>query len=181
MRPRRRSSPGLALRRNPAAPAEAPLHLDGEALTLVRLARDGFPLAPGDYHETGHGLTIPDMPDECVLEIETRISPKDNTDFTGLYVSGGNYFTQCEAQGFRRITFFPDRPDVMSRYTTTITSFLPGDAVERQSRAGERSRRRPALGHLDRSASKTLLSVRSGGRRSRFGQGQFCHAVRPES
>ncbi len=130
----------LALRRNPAAPAEAPLHLDGEALTLVRLIRDGSPLAPGEYHETGHGLTISDMPDKCVLEIETRISPAANTDFTGLYVSGGNYFTQCEAQGFRRITFFPDRPDVMSRYTTTITSVLPGDAVERQSRPGERSR-----------------------------------------
>ncbi len=115
----------LALRRNPAAPAGAPLHLDGEALTLVRLTRDGAALEPGEYHETGHGLTISDMPDNCVLEIETRILPKDNTDFTGLYVSGGNYFTQCEAQGFRRITFFPDRPDVMSRYTTTITSSCP--------------------------------------------------------
>ncbi len=70
-----------------------------------------------------------------MLEIETRISPKANTELSGLYVSGGNYFTQCEAQGFRRITFFPDRPDVMSRYTTTIIGDLPGDAVERQSRA----------------------------------------------
>jgi aminopeptidase N len=115
----------LALRRNPAAPAGSPLHLDGEALALVRVLRDGSALAAGDYHETKRGLTIPDMPETCVLEIETRISPKDNTDFTGLYVSGGNYFTQCEAQGFRRITFFPDRPDVMSRYTTTIVSACP--------------------------------------------------------
>ena len=110
----------LSMRRNPAAPADSPLHLDGEALQLVRLTRDGSPLVPGDYHEITGGLTIPDMPDSCVLEIETRISPKDNTELSGLYVSGGNYFTQCEAQGFRRITYFPDRPDVMSRYTVTI-------------------------------------------------------------
>ena len=112
----------LAVRRNRPG---TPLHLDGEALTLLRLARDGVVLRPGDYREVPGGLVIDDMPDACVLEIETRIAPKDNTDFTGLYVSGGNYFTQCEAQGFRRITFFPDRPDVMSRYTTTIVSSCP--------------------------------------------------------
>jgi len=115
----------LSLRRNPAAPADAPLHLDGEALTLVRLVRDNKALVAGDYHEIKGGLTVPDMPAACVLEIETRISPKDNTELSGLYVSGGNYFTQCEAQGFRRITFFPDRPDVMSRYTTTIIGSCP--------------------------------------------------------
>jgi aminopeptidase N len=115
----------MLLRRNPAAPADSPLHLDGEALTLVRLVRNGTALQPGDYHETKHGLTIPDMPEACLLEIETRIAPKDNTELTGLYVSGGNYFTQCEAQGFRRITYFPDRPDVMSRYTTTIVGSCP--------------------------------------------------------
>jgi aminopeptidase N len=60
------------------------------------------------------------MPEAAALEITTRISPKDNTELTGLYVSGGNYYTQCEAQGFRRITYFADRPDVMSRYRTTI-------------------------------------------------------------
>ena len=110
----------LSLRRSPAAPAGSPLHLDGEAMSLIRLVRDGAVLAPGDYHESANGLTIPDMPDTCLLEVETCIAPKDNTELSGLYVSGGNYFTQCEAQGFRRITFFPDRPDVMSRYTTTI-------------------------------------------------------------
>jgi aminopeptidase N len=115
----------LAVRRNPSAPAGSPLHLDGEALTLVRLTRDGSPLAPEEYRETRQGLTIPDMPDACVLEIETRTSPKENTELSGLYVSGGNYFTQCEAQGFRRITFFPDRPDIVSRYTTTIVGACP--------------------------------------------------------
>ena len=60
------------------------------------------------------------MPDTAVLEIETQIAPKDNTELSGLYMSNGSYFTQCEAEGFRRITYFPDRPDVMSRYTVTI-------------------------------------------------------------
>ncbi|WP_158932965.1 aminopeptidase N [Acidisphaera sp. S103] len=115
----------LMLRRNPAAPADAPLHLDGESLTLVRLTLNGSVLQPGDYHETSGGLAIPDMPAAGLLEIETRLSPKANTELSGLYVSGGNYFTQCEAQGFRRITYFPDRPDVMSRYTTTIVSTCP--------------------------------------------------------
>jgi aminopeptidase N len=107
----------LSVRRNPAAAADAPLNLDGEALTLVGMTRNGAPVTP---IQTKDGLTIDDMPDACTLEITTRIAPKANTELSGLYVSGGNYFTQCEAQGFRRITYFPDRPDVMSRYTTTI-------------------------------------------------------------
>lgn len=110
----------LALRRNPAAPLRSPLHLDGEGLTLLSLRRDGSVLAPGQYQEMSSGLLIPEMPDACVLEVETRLSPAQNTELSGLYLSGGNYFTQCEAEGFRRITFFPDRPDVMSRYSTTI-------------------------------------------------------------
>ena len=56
------------------------------------------------------------------LEIETLIAPKDNTELSGLYTSNGSFFTQCEAEGFRRITYFPDRPDVMARFTTTITA-----------------------------------------------------------
>ena len=67
-------------------------------------------------------LLIPDMPDAGTLEIETRIAPKDNTELSGLYTSNGSFFTQCEAEGFRRITYFPDRPDVMARFTTTITA-----------------------------------------------------------
>ena len=161
----------LSLRRNPAAPAAAPLHLDGEALTLVRLTRDGSALEPGDYHEVKGGLTIPDMPDTCVLEIETRISPKDNTELSGLYVSGGNYFTQCEAQGFRRITYLSRPAGCDVALYDDDRRHLPGHAVERQSGSGHRSWRRPAFGYLDRSASEALLSVRAGGRRSCFGQG----------
>ncbi len=58
----------------------------------------------------------------ATLEIDTRIAPKDNTELSGLYTSNGSFFTQCEAEGFRRITWFPDRPDVMARYTVTITA-----------------------------------------------------------
>jgi len=112
----------MTLRRNPAAAANLPLSLHGEALTLLRLARDGVELESPAYRLEPGALVIPDMPDTCTLEIETRIAPKDNTELSGLYVSNGSFFTQCEAEGFRRITYFPDRPDVMARYTTTLTA-----------------------------------------------------------
>jgi aminopeptidase N len=113
----------LALRRNPArADAHSPLLLDGEDVTLVRLALDGAELGANRYRIEEGKLVIPDMPDAGTLEIETRIAPKDNTELSGLYTSGGSFFTQCEAEGFRRITWFPDRPDVMARFTTTITA-----------------------------------------------------------
>jgi len=112
----------LGLHRNPKSRPGEPLQLNGEALTLVRLARDGVTL-PADAYRLDHGLlTIDAMPDQCMLEIETRIAPAENTELSGLYVSGGSYFTQCEAEGFRRITYFPDRPDVMARYTVSITA-----------------------------------------------------------
>ncbi|MDR3537727.1 MAG: aminopeptidase N [Acetobacteraceae bacterium] len=110
----------LALRRNPAAPPNAPLHLDGEALTLVRIALDGRELTPVAYRLEPGALVIDTLPDSAILEIETRIDPAANSELSGLYLSNGSYFTQCEAQGFRRITYFPDRPDVMARYTVTI-------------------------------------------------------------
>jgi aminopeptidase N len=112
----------LAIRRNPAAydPA-APLRLDGEELALVSLALDGQPLGDNRYQlPAGGGLILPDVPDAFTLDVETRIAPEDNTQLSGLYMSGGNFCTQCEPEGFRRITYFIDRPDVMARYTTTI-------------------------------------------------------------
>ena len=112
----------LAVRRNPDGTAGAPLLLDGEALTLLRVALDGVELGANRYRIEDGKLLIPDMPDAAVLEIETRISPKDNTELSGLYTSNGSYFTQCEAEGFRRITYFPDRPDVMARFKVTITA-----------------------------------------------------------
>jgi len=111
----------LALRRNPASTDRtAPLRLDGERMTLLRLVCNDETLSANQYHLDDHALIIPDSPDACTLTIETRTAPKDNTELTGLYVSNHSYFTQCEAEGFRRVTFFPDRPDVMARFTTTI-------------------------------------------------------------
>jgi aminopeptidase N len=111
----------LMIRRNPAAfDRSVPLRLDGENLELVALALDGDALGTNRYRLDSDALVIADLPDECTIDIETSIRPSSNTELSGLYVSGGNFCTQCEAEGFRRITFFPDRPDVMARYTTTI-------------------------------------------------------------
>jgi aminopeptidase N len=111
----------LKLKPNPAAGAPAPLHLDGDGLTLVALKLDGELLAPGRYVAAPDGLTIAQPPRRpFTLEIETLVDPSANTQLSGLYRSSGTYCTQCEAEGFRRITYFPDRPDVMAVYTTRI-------------------------------------------------------------
>src|SRR5712691_7063645 len=111
----------ITMRRNPrSASPEAALRLDGDELELVALALDAKPLAPGDYRREPDGaLVVPKVPDSFALDIETRINPAGNTALSGLYISGGNFCTQCEPEGFRRITYFLDRPDVMARYTVT--------------------------------------------------------------
>jgi aminopeptidase N len=110
----------LALKPNPAATA-APLVLDGDGLTLAGLKLDGIALPPESYVATPDSLTIPQVPNRpFTLEIETLVDPTANTQLSGLYRSSGTYCTQCEAEGFRRITYFPDRPDVMAVYTTRI-------------------------------------------------------------
>ncbi len=109
----------LAVRRNPAGQG-GPLRLDGERLELLSIALDGAALGADRYALTDDALTIADVPDAFTLAITVRISPRDNTELSGLYLSGGNFFTQCEAEGFRRITYFPDRPDVMARYAVTL-------------------------------------------------------------
>ena len=112
----------LSIRRNPAGDPAAPLRLDGEDLALVSLQLDGAALGGNAYNRNASGLTIPDVPGEFQLDLETRIRPQENTALVGLYKSGGNFCTQCEAEGFRRITYFIDRPDIMARYTTTIVA-----------------------------------------------------------
>ncbi len=97
-----------------------PLVLDGEELELVSLKLDGRTLAEKDYTVGPTSLTIPAVPKSFTLEIETAIHPSANSKLTGLYISSNVFCTQCEAEGFRRITYFPDRPDVMSVYRTTI-------------------------------------------------------------
>jgi aminopeptidase N len=110
----------LALRPNPQDPA-APLVLHGDGLNLVSLKVDGAALPAENYIATPDNLTIPQLPNgPFTLDIETLVDPTANTQLSGLYRTNGNYCTQCEAEGFRRITYFPDRPDVMAVYTTRI-------------------------------------------------------------
>ena len=102
----------LTIRRAADAPADAPLVLDGDELTLVSLALDGQVLAADRYRATPSRLEIDKLPDGPFrLDIETRLDPDANTKLMGLYRSNGTYCTQCEAEGFRRITYFLDRPD----------------------------------------------------------------------
>ncbi|ALG69119.1 aminopeptidase N [Beggiatoa leptomitoformis] len=100
-----------------------PLVLQGESLVLKNLKLNGQVLNTHDYQVDKIHLTIPTVPTQSfTLETIVEIKPQENTALTGLYKSSGNYCTQCEAEGFRRITYFLDRPDVMARYTTTIVA-----------------------------------------------------------
>ncbi|MGD9918115.1 MAG: aminopeptidase N [Paenirhodobacter sp.] len=108
--------------------AGAALVLDGEELKLIALAIDGADLKPADYLLTETGLTIHPaaLPEGAfTLTTEVEIAPALNTALEGLYMSNGMYCTQCEAEGFRKITFYPDRPDVMARFHVRIESDLP--------------------------------------------------------
>jgi aminopeptidase N len=110
----------LSLKPNPQSAAAA-LVLDGDGLTLVSLKLDGAVLPPDSYIATPDRLTIPQPPHAPFrLEIETLVDPSANTQLSGLYRSSATYCTQCEAEGFRRISYFPDRPDVMAVYSTRI-------------------------------------------------------------
>ncbi len=110
----------LSLRPNPAGVAGAPLKLDGDELQPVRITLDNEALDPAAV-ATPHALTIPHPPARpFTLEVETVLAPSANTRLEGLYRSGVVYCTQCEAEGFRRITYYLDRPDVLSVFTTRI-------------------------------------------------------------
>ncbi|MEO1785952.1 MAG: aminopeptidase N [Pseudomonadota bacterium] len=116
-----------------------PLVLNGEDLTLQDIAIDGVALPADRFTVDAETLTVPDVPDAFALRTRVVISPERNTALSGLYVSGGRLCTQCEAHGFRRITYWPDRPDVMSRfsvrleadkttYPTLLSNGTPGEA-----------------------------------------------------
>jgi len=109
----------LAVSRRPGAPP-SPLVLDGEELELESVALDGRALAPDEYALGVEQLTIAQVPERFALETVCRIRPGKNTKLMGLYAAESGFFTQCEAEGFRRITYFLDRPDVMAKYTVTI-------------------------------------------------------------
>src|SRR2546426_9182514 len=111
----------LKLARNAArnAPAE-PLVLDGENLDLVSVALDGRALAAGEYRVDESHLTLAAVPDAFTLETVVRFDPWKNTKLEGLYATKNGLVTQCEAEGFRRITYFIDRPDVMATYAVRL-------------------------------------------------------------
>ncbi|WP_345551525.1 aminopeptidase N [Microbulbifer aestuariivivens] len=136
----------LKVRRNPAAgEGLPPLKLDGVNLELLSVAMDGAPLAAADFTCHDEGLSIPVDRAEFTLEICNRIDPEGNTSLEGLYLSNGMYCTQCEAEGFRKITYYPDRPDVLSKFTATIIAprdypilLSNGNEVERGEIDGDR-------------------------------------------
>jgi len=119
-----RQQPAGSSPKTPSASPEAtaPLWLDGEQLELLEVRIDGQPVHESRLQQSDRGLLI-EAPPEC-FELETcvRLCPQANTDLSGLYLSNNNFFTQCEAQGFRRITYFPDRPDVMAIYSVELTA-----------------------------------------------------------
>jgi len=100
----------------------APLVLHGEKLVLNRVVLNETELSPNDYALTSETLTISNVPKKFMLIIENTINPTENTALEGLYLSNGMLCTQCEAEGFRKITYFLDRPDVMTKFTVTIVA-----------------------------------------------------------
>ncbi|MBF9036635.1 aminopeptidase N [Rhodobacterales bacterium HKCCE2091] len=118
----------IAFRANPEGLDDGNLALDGENLTLLSAKIDGEPLTALDYLLTETGLIVPSerLPEGAFTwEAEVEIDPANNTALEGLYLSKGMFCTQCEAEGFRKITFYPDRPDVMAPFTVRIESDLP--------------------------------------------------------
>ena len=107
----------MQIERNASVP-HGPLRLHGEELNVLRVLIDGSSVS---FRQEGHELIIDNAPDaDFALEIRNTCCPDKNTALSGLYTSGGSFFTQCEAEGFRRITYFLDRPDVMAVYTVTL-------------------------------------------------------------
>ncbi|MCY4125818.1 MAG: aminopeptidase N, partial [Pseudomonas sp.] len=111
----------LIMRRNPVHGGGLPaLVLDGQQLELVRAALDDEPLQAGDYQIDAGSLTVQPRAAQFTLDTTVKIHPETNTALEGLYKSGKMFCTQCEAEGFRKITYYLDRPDVMSIFTTTV-------------------------------------------------------------
>jgi aminopeptidase N len=112
----------LSIQKRAKGPNTPPLKLNGEELRLKQVALNGTVLSPSEYELNDEALIFSNLPDSFELAIETEINPKANTALSGLYLSGGNFCTQCEAEGFRRMTYMMDQPDIMSRYTTTLVA-----------------------------------------------------------
>ena len=156
----------LHVERNASA-AVQPLRLHGEDITVLRVMCAGESLS---FRQDDNQLVIDNPPaaDSFVLEIRNTCAPERNTELSGLYTSGGGLFTQCEAEGFRRITYFLDRPDVMAIYTVTLRGdktkypvlLSNGNLVEQGELDGG-----PPLRHLARPLPQAELPVCAGRRR----------------
>ena len=109
-------------RRTPEAVNRQPLVLYGHDMELVALALNEAALRPEQYRVDAETLAIDDVPDQFLLDMTTRLFPQNNTSLEGLYVSNGKFCTQCEAEGFRKITYYLDRPDVMAPFTSTLVA-----------------------------------------------------------
>ena len=113
----------LVMRRNPARGAGFPaLELDGQQLQLLSVKLDDAELTAADYQLTDSHLILHPSTEHFVVDTSVKIHPESNTALEGLYKSGTMFCTQCEAEGFRKITYYLDRPDVMSKFTTTVVA-----------------------------------------------------------
>ncbi|HCL14145.1 MAG TPA: aminopeptidase N, partial [Pseudomonas sp.] len=114
----------LVMRRNPERPVGKlpPLELHGQQLELLSIALNDRALSLGDYQLSEDCLTLQPDSDSFVIDSSVVIHPESNTALEGLYKSGSMFCTQCEAEGFRKITYYLDRPDVMSKFTTTVSA-----------------------------------------------------------
>ncbi|MCD6429708.1 MAG: aminopeptidase N [Deltaproteobacteria bacterium] len=136
----------MQLKRAPGTTTERPLRLNGRQLELLKVSLDDNLLNPDQYSVDPEGLIIGDLPAEFSLEIVTAVNPKSNTSLEGLYASGSMLCTQCEAHGFSRITYFLDRPDILTCFTTTIeacqkefpTLLSNGNLIDKGTLAGNR-------------------------------------------
>jgi aminopeptidase N len=148
----------LTMRRRPGADSAVPLSLDGDELALIAVALDDTPLEASRYEAGPAHLVIRDLPsqDAFVLTIDTEIDPQSNTKLMGLYRSSGVYCTQCEAEGFRRITYFLDRPDVLAVYTVRIEADMSVPLLLSNGNPVE-------SGSLPDGRHYALLSLRPGG------------------
>jgi aminopeptidase N len=118
-----------SVRRNPMAEPTDTLVLDGVGLELKSLALNGAQVPESRLSRGGERLKIQGVPESFSLEVETELKPQENTTLEGLYKSAGNFCTQCEAQGFRKITYYLDRPDVMAKFSTTLVADKVGYPV----------------------------------------------------
>ncbi len=155
----------LEVRRNAAASGARTLRLNGDGIAALAVTVDGR--AINDWRMEGADLLI-DLPgDAHTVEVETLVHPASNSQLMGLYASNGMLCTQCEAEGFRRITFFPDRPDVLSTYRVRMAGdagAFPVLLSNGNCTATGRERRRQPLGRMARSLAQAELPVRAGRR-----------------